>query len=706
MKSLNEELKHPLNSRMLSCPSQSKWTSFQLVDEFGEGRPYAELRYEAVDTEGHTYRGKLDKIGAGKIQNHFAGPIMLILPAGFDGSEKMYAYLCQRPYYPLPITELQVRAEQTRYINKDGSRTKSNPAQAGADFFCQVEVRDLVEHVAHLPPEVERHYPVGQCWARLMREHGKHGVCLPSNRHNVLEVRPLRALRPMLSTDSEFCALNLYQLALMSTLSYQPFGQAPDKAPIKEKTVTFPHKPSIGNWFGDSLAKFDEIWKVDPGQSKAYYPLYEDVPYSKRLEIVPFDPHLYASNRPDLDTNQESPASIHFLDDRGQGVDTDTQAFITHNDELVLIAVRGTNEIIADALRDADALQIPFEEGVGKVHRGFYEAALKVYDFATKYLGKFYTGQKLIICGHSLGGAIALLLSQMLRRQEEYRAAIILYTYGAPRAGDATFTKSADDLVHYRMVNHNDPVPSVPGTWMNTKRGVFAAGAVTTLFNVPVGVSLFSAGISNIRGEPYQHHGKLLHFFPVDLGAGEHSAILWEPGCDTVTEHGACKLTLQQTHGLPERPGLIKQIFQASHHSMVGSYIPNAWATLRRWQEALRTDQTLITDREFDALQETLHRVGRQLSETRRDMIGRPDRYIDAQQRTLDAFRLEEYRVKTSYDRVAQIRFKRASLEDVYGHLGRQPEVLAQNLARWQARGENQIERSLATVPAHLPTDA
>ena len=78
-----------------------------------------------------------------------------------------------------------------------------------------------------------------------MREHGKHGVCLLPNKHNVLEVRPLRALRPMLSTDSQFCALNLYQLAIMATLSYNQFGQAPDKTPIRDKKVSFPQKPSV-----------------------------------------------------------------------------------------------------------------------------------------------------------------------------------------------------------------------------------------------------------------------------------------------------------------------------------------------------------------------------------------------------------------------------------------------------------------------------
>jgi hypothetical protein len=705
MSTLDEELKHPLNSRMLTCPAQGKWTSFQLVDEMGEGQPYTGLAYEVFDTEGHTYKGKLDATGTGKVENHFAGPIALVLASEYAGTTVPYKDLKQRKHYPLPITELQVRAEQTRYFHNEGARTQSNPAQACADFFCQVEVRHLVDHVAHLPPEVESHYPPNQGWAKLMREHGKRGVCLLPNKHNVLEVRPLRALRPMLSTDSQFCALNLYQLAIMATLSYNPFGQKPDKTPITEKKVSFPQKPSVGNWFGDALAKFDEIWKVDPAQAKAYYPLYEDVPYSKRLEIVPFDPDLYPSNSPDLGVEQETPAKIHFLDDRGQKVDTNTQAFITHNDELVLISVRGTNEKLADGLRDADALQVPFVEGVGKVHRGFYDAALKVYDLTMNYLDKFHTGQKLVVCGHSLGGAIALLLSEMLRRQKEYEVDIVLYTYGSPRAADATFIKGAADLVHYRMVNHNDPVPSVPGTWMNTKTSVYATGAALTFVNVPAGLGVFSAGITNLSGEPYEHHGKLRHFFPVELGGKEKSSILWEPGCDTVTQHAACTLAVQQINGLPNRPGLISQAFHGGNHSMVGGYIPSCWAALKRAQESLKLKRSLVTDREFDFVDAALTRITEQLRSKRNDLRGRSFKYRETHEPAVDAFNREVDKVQETRDRLATVHKDKVDEAKVYGSFSQQPEVLADNLLRWEAHPENRVAEQLAMAPPAVESD-
>lgn len=66
------------------------------------------------------------------------------------------------------------------------------------------------------------------------------------------------------------------------------------------------------------------------------------------------------------------------------------------------------------------------------MHRGFYGGALAAYPFIVTYLEKFYSGQKLLITGHSLGGAVALILSEMLRRNLEFSPQIVLYTYGAP----------------------------------------------------------------------------------------------------------------------------------------------------------------------------------------------------------------------------------------------------------------------------------
>jgi len=696
MTSLQKELESRFSGRSLTCPTGGRWTRFQLVDEFGSGEPYAGLAYIATDSEGQKYSGNLDAMGIGKVTNHYAGPVALTFEQKYQEQEKLYVELQRRDHYPLEITELQVRAEQTRYLNPNATRTRENPAQACADGFFQVEVRHLVKHVAHLPPEVYRHYPLPAGPARLMGEHGKLGVALMPQKHTVLEVRPLRALRPMLSTAPEFCALNLYQLALMSTLTYCPFGQTPDKAPIKTP-VSFTEQPSVGNWFADALAKFEELGKFYPEQTKPYYPLYEEVPYSKRLEIVPFDPALYAVNDPQLGVHQEHPAKVHFLDDTDKEESTDTQAYITHNDELILIAVRGTQQP-ADFLRDADALQVPFEEGVGQVHRGFYGAAKKTAAFVTSYLDRFYAGQKLLICGHSLGGAVALLLSEMLRRRPEGYT-LQLYTYGAPRAADATFTKNAEALVHYRMVNHNDPIPSVPGSWMNTKGGVYGTGLALTFANVPVGLSVFVAGITNLTGEPYEHHGILRHFLPVEFDRKERSSILWMPHCDTITQHAACEVALKHKHGLPNRPALLAQLIQTGDHFMLPSYIPACWATLRRWQQAHSNASTLVTKREYEWIDHALTRITQQLRDEERYLAGRgaPNGRSD---RSINIALIREVdKLHSTRARLATLHTASVSEKDVYGSLSERPEQLAHNLARWQAHPENRVAEPLAMAP-------
>ena len=708
-----------MDGKMLACPLREHATSFQLVDEFGEGLPYAGLTYQLIDHEDIIYTGTLDTTGSGKVENHYCGPIELRLNQAYQGREDEYNELIGRKNYPLPITELQVRAEKTRFFNKSGLRTQSNPAQGKADAgaFYQVEVRELVEYGAHLPPLAARHFPPNFHVFKLFRPlpvKGKagykpelakrFGLPLLPNKHHVLEVRPLRALRPMLSTSNEFCVLNLYQLALMATLSYTSFGQKPDEQPVRSNTVTFPLQPSSGNWFGDALAKADEIWQVDTDQKaeKPYYPLYEDVPYSKRLEIVPFDPQLYPEvNDPELGDQQENPAAIHFLDDRKRKNNTDSQAFITHNDEVILIAVRGTNEKPWDLLTDIDAQQVPFEEGIGQAHHGFYSAAKVVYDFVTTYLDKFYSGQKIIITGHSLGGAIALLLAEMIRRTDRYAADILLYTYGSPRAADQTFVDGAAALPHHRMVNHNDPIPSVPGTGMDTKPEVFGTGLAVSFVNAPLGISVFYAGVANLSGAPYAHHGTLHHFMPVRFEDGHQSQILWEPGCGSITNK-ACNEILQKKNGLPTHRAF-EPFLYILNHLMVGGYVPNSWATLRRWQESLELGSKLVTTREFVWIDSALQSMKQQLEKISRQ--SRPDAYLRAHEKEYAALRAEIGKMQITRERLVALHGKAASENDVYGQAASQSEWLTDSLARWKAHAENTVKEQLAMAPPPVFSD-
>jgi len=520
------------------------------------------------------------------------------------------------------------------------------------------------------------------------------GIVLFPNNYTVLEVRPLRALRPVLSSDDSFSALNLYQLSLMAALSYCDFGQEPSVKPVDQ--VHFPLSPSVGNLFAEQLSNYAEAWKIDPNQIQRFYPLYEDVPYSRRFEILPFDPQLYPQNRPELGKEQQHPASLHFFDDEKFG--TDTQAFITHHDEVILISVRGTFSN-ADALRDANAHQVPFADGIGKAHEGFYQAYRAMRDFALSYLSQFHMEQRIVICGHSLGGAIALLLAEGLRRTADRDYNILLYTYGAPRAADSEFVAGASALVHHRIVNHNDRVPSVPAPWMNTTAKLWVPGAVT-VFSAPIpGGLLFATGLVRVGGNPYQHHGEQQHYMPITLADGTQSSVLWKPGCESIQEAGANR-ALQLQGDTPLRENFLRQLFQASQHFMTASYIPAAWATLRRWQQTLENQSSLVTHSEYEQLDRALESMRQQLRDKRRELDRRPapNGRSHVPEHYHQALNAEIDRLHTSRRRLESLRWRRLDARDVYGSHA-QAAHLQPSLKRWFSHRENRETPPAASIP-------
>jgi pimeloyl-ACP methyl ester carboxylesterase len=692
------------SDKMPACSVRGSWVSFCLVDESGSGKPYGGLSFTVRDSAGIEYEGRLNGDGFTKLQGIYRGPVVLLLDDPYSGDEQPYNQLRRRQTYPLPITEIQIRAEKTHFSDTSGRRSESNPAQQKTDRFYQVEVSDLVRHVAHLPQVVPTANRPQRHALKMMAELGfgppqptLAGIVLFPDNHTVLEVRPLRAFRPMLSTEDSFCALNLYQLALMATLSYCNFGQEPAKKPTDQ--VRFPLDPSVGNLFAEKLSGYQEAWRVDAEQQQRFYPIYEEVPYSRRFEILPFDPALYPQNHPALGEKQEHPASLHFFDDEEAG--TDTQAFISHHDEVILIAVRGTASA-ADGLRDANAHQVAFADGVGKAHEGFYQAYQAMRDFVLRYLDQFHTGQRIIICGHSLGGAIALLLGEGLRRAPGTHYNILLYTYGAPRAADAEFTAGASTLVHHRIVNHNDPVPSVPAPWMNTTAKLWIPGAVT-LFSAPApGGLLFAAGLIRVGGNPYQHHGEQQHFMPILLPDGTQSSVLWKPGCDSIQEVG-CNRALQLHGDMPDRDNLLRQLFQANQHFMTASYIPAAWATLRRWQQTLDSNGPLVTPREYQLLDHALATMRQQLRDKRLELARRAPANDRAYEHH-DALNAEIDRLHTSRERLETLRWRRLEARDVYGSQANCVHLPA-SLKRWFSHRENRELSQVASIPPVLHSE-
>ncbi len=710
----------------LSCPLSNHSITFRFIDENGDGTPYGHLSYRLIDCSGSEHLGKLDAKGFGRVESLPSGPALLHISDLYDGPDVFYRDLRSRGSYPLPITELQVAAEGTLRRPAGGPWQGPYIAAAEKAEFHQVEVGDLVQYTKHLPAPGKLSLRVPEGPARLVRECVKNvpvgGIGLKPDTNYVFEVQALRAWRPLLSLDPEFSALNLYQLALFSTLSYGWFGQTPEK-PGEGDTVSYPTLGSVGHVLQTRLAARDEpAYFADA--NKPWYPLVEDTPYSKRLEVVPFDPALYPQNAPDLGDEQETPASVHFFNDLRKGPldlkGTDTQAYATHDDRLVLIAVRGTAEGW-DAWLDIDAAQVAMEDGNGQAHQGFHDAFVALKPFVDNYLRQFRTDKKILVCGHSLGGAVALLLAAWLRKH--VTPEVILYTYGAPRSGDAAFIESARGLVHHRIVNHSDPVPSIPASWMDTDKRMWISGLTASVAGLhPVGgVTLFLAGLVRLGGEPYQHHGEQRHFLPVPLAENLTSSVMWQPGCEGI-EEAACAGRLL-LNDMPERRSFMGQLLSAHEHTLLQGYLPACWATLKRWQQASLKGGTVITPREdrwlrseietyranLDEWQARAHREfpngAIELRPQDRPLRQRNMTYSALKQRETEIRRAinhaqkELARAEDALDRLGYLATTPVTPLDVYGSTATHVQ-LAQVVDRWLAHKENRAEVRLAQIPS------
>ena len=157
----------------------------------------------------------------------------------------------------------------------------------------------------------------------------------------------------------------------------------------------------------------------------------------------------------------------------GSGINrlSDTQGFVAQNDQVILVAFRGTQpEQPVDWLSDFEASHETWGHPAGKVHKGFYEALRAVWGQPVG--GKEVLPARLLnrgnravwITGHSLGGALAELCAAQAAFVSQVPVQGV-YTFGQPRTGDETFARTvhaAFGTRHLRFVNDRDIVPRVP----------------------------------------------------------------------------------------------------------------------------------------------------------------------------------------------------------------------------------------------------
>lgn len=161
--------------------------------------------------------------------------------------------------------------------------------------------------------------------------------------------------------------------------------------------------------------------------------------------------------------------------------------------DTVYIVFRGTeSENMADWMSDLSAGQSPFksfgQEAV--VHRGFETYAICLEDDLCAFISK-HSGKKIVLCGHSLGGAAAVLsaaaLSKILIPDE-------VITFGAPPIGNSRFVTAYNATLGehtLRFEHNNDCVPVLPGIlpWLeNVSKRLYLPSAGRSIWVDPSGL--------------------------------------------------------------------------------------------------------------------------------------------------------------------------------------------------------------------------
>jgi len=136
-----------------------------------------------------------------------------------------------------------------------------------------------------------------------------------------------------------------------------------------------------------------------------------------------------------------------------------TSGYIAHNNDLAIVAFRGTQPDDWHDLFDLAGL-LPERWDVGLVHHGFADALTNVWSQLHAELSALPSTCRIWLTGHSLGAALASLTAVRIGSR-----ASGVYTYGAPRVGDSVFAthfNQAFQETSIRYVNDHDVVTHVP----------------------------------------------------------------------------------------------------------------------------------------------------------------------------------------------------------------------------------------------------
>lgn len=158
----------------------------------------------------------------------------------------------------------------------------------------------------------------------------------------------------------------------------------------------------------------------------------------------------------------------------------DLAAIYTVRKGIRIIAIRGTTRDPRDWTRDLSAWPA-HDRDLGFCHAGFLAGAWELY-WRSPLADDDFRGA--IIVGHSMGGALAILLGAILTTENSLPRAIV--TFGAPRCASWKVRRLLRELPLRLYRNGDDPVPDVPwlpGLYVHPRRLIQIGEAALDPFN-------------------------------------------------------------------------------------------------------------------------------------------------------------------------------------------------------------------------------
>jgi fermentation-respiration switch protein FrsA (DUF1100 family) len=141
----------------------------------------------------------------------------------------------------------------------------------------------------------------------------------------------------------------------------------------------------------------------------------------------------------------------------------DVRATWSARGDIDVIAFRGTDpESLADWLRDLDFWPT-WRPQLGTCHRGFITGAEGVLPWIRQDMA----GRRLVLTGHSLGGALAISLAALLVALGIPVWSVV--TFGAPRVGLWQLRKLMAPVPVRQYIDADDPVPQVPRPYLHVR---------------------------------------------------------------------------------------------------------------------------------------------------------------------------------------------------------------------------------------------